>query len=251
MKIFALVVDDEAPARDELVFMLNNTGKVSVIAEASNGKEALKMIEEKKPDVVFLDIQMPYMSGLEVAEKLLKTDNLPQIVFVTAYNQYAIKAFDLNAVDYLLKPISEERLNISIERLVKESEREYIDEKLSKVINQLLPKPKKIPVHSKKGRIRLIDPSVIILAFTNEGRVFVKTDEGDFETSYTLRELEEMIQDPNFFRCHRCNLVNINRIKEIIPWFKGNYRLVLETEDEMEIPVGRTKIEELKRFLHL
>ena len=136
-----LIVDDERPAREEILYILKEIGKVEVVGEASHGVEALELIEKLKPDVVFLDIQMPQMSGIEVAKRIVDQGYDLMIIFVTAYDQFAIEAFEVNAIDYLLKPISEDRLKKTIQKIIShKSEREDLSyDKLSRLIEDIRP----------------------------------------------------------------------------------------------------------------
>ncbi|ACL69798.1 LytR/AlgR family response regulator transcription factor [Halothermothrix orenii] len=253
MEMQALVVDDEAPARNELIFMLENSKVNFRVREADNGKKALELVNNHNFDVIFLDIQMPSLTGLEVAAEILKVEDKPEIVFVTAYDEYAIKAFELNAVDYLLKPFSRKRFEETINRVMSHSKKDRIKDtiKINKAISQLTPELKRIPVNSKRGRIKLLKPSEIYYATTEGGKVFITSEEGVFEFANGLKELEEMLNLPQFFRCHRSYLVNLSKVKELIPWFKGNYYLIINDESEEEIPVGRTRVNELKKKLNL
>ncbi len=252
MPLQTVVVDDEAPARDELIYMLSEIDDIVVSGQAASGKKALKLVKEERPDVVFLDIQMLGMSGLEVSRRLITSQEIiPKIVFVTAYDEYAIEAFELNAVDYLLKPFSEERLQKTIQRLIVSDEDYLLTSKINNVLSCLSESVNKIPVDSEKGRIKLITSEDINVAFTENGEVFVKTKQGRFRVNFTLKKLEQMIDKSYFFRCHRGFLVNLNQVEEIVPWFKGKYTLILAGEDKLKIPVGRTKADELKRRLNI
>lgn len=247
----ALVVDDEKPARDELIYMLNSINDFKLIEETDDGQKAIKLITDNNYDVVFLDIQMPSINGLEVAKYLIDNlDELPYIIFVTAYDKYAVDAFRINAVDYLLKPFSEERLREAVQRI--NPKNVPLEETIDKIVSQITDdQVKKIPVNSKKGRIRLLDVESIIVAYTEDNKTYLKSTEGDYEINLSLKELENLLERENFFRCHRSYLVNLCYIKEVIPWFKGKYHIILDTEEEMEIPVGRTRIEEFKKQFNL
>ncbi|ADL12561.1 LytR/AlgR family response regulator transcription factor [Acetohalobium arabaticum] len=257
MKLDVVVVDDELPARDELKFLLSETDELEVIAEAATGQQALELIADKDPDVAFLDIQMPGKSGIEVTEEILTWDQKPLIIFITAYDDYAIKAFELNAIDYLLKPFSKERFEKTIERILTKQQtesKEAIDQQLNQLIASMESAEDsliRIPVHSKQGRIKLLDKEDIIAAYTKEGDVYIKTNTEEYCSDFTLSALEDTLPTPYFFRVHRSYLANLKEVSEIIPWFKGKYRLVMNDELESELPVSRNKIKRLKEIINL
>ncbi|MBM7623839.1 LytR/AlgR family response regulator transcription factor [Sporohalobacter salinus] len=257
MKLETVIVDDELPARDELKFLLSDLDELEVIAEASTGQQALEIITKQKPDVAFLDIQMPGKSGMEIAEEILTWEKKPLIVFITAYDRYAIKAFELNAQDYLLKPFTEERFAKTIERILDKYQMEtktVNDQQLEKLIASMNPRSNsliKIPVNSKQGRIKLLDEEEVIFAYTKNGDVYIKICDNEYKSDFTLSELEDKLPNPNFFRVHRSYIANLEKIKEVIPWFKGKYRLVMGDQLESEIPVSRNKIKKLKEIINL
>lgn len=251
-KIRAMIVEDEEPASKELRFILEQTGKINVIGCVSDGITALKKVGEQLPDVVFMDIQIPGMNGMEVANKIKYTQNDCMVVFVTAYDEHAIKAFEMNAVDYILKPYSEDRINKTVNRL---EERLEIKSDIIEKINHLLSKVgslrndkkdfNKIPC-DQYGRVVLIDENDIVFCFIEDEQTYVKTANKKYLTNYTLHELENK---GDFFRVHRSYLVNLNKIKELYPWFHGTYKIIMLDDDKTEIPVSRNNVKKLKDML--
>lgn len=237
MHFKVLIVDDEEPARRELKHLLGGIADVSVVGEAANGQDAIKEILQLKPDVVFLDVQMP-MGGLEVARIICKMKKSPCIVFVTAYDNFALEAYEVHATDYLLKPISEERLLqtiLWIKELLEQQERQTV---LSR-----------IPVENK-GHLVMMDLQDITYFCCEDDRVIATTMKGTFPTGFILKNLESRL-GKDFFRCHRKYIVNLQHIHEIIPWFNGTYALSLKEIDKIEIPVSRQKMPELRKILGL
>lgn len=253
MSLKALVVDDEAPARIELAYLLREIPDVEVVAQAGSGPEACKLLLVLEPQVVFLDVQMPKMDGFAVARRILQLpEPRPPVVFVTAYDQYAIQAFEVNALDYLLKPISPARLQEAVGRV---RARLAVGGEVTRQLQALqthlqkLPRVQKVPVE-KGGRIMLLDPAEIAYAYCQGKKVLVRTAAGEFLTRLTLQELEDRLGHP-FWRVHKGYVVNLERVKEIIPWFQGNYFLVLRDGKDSQVPVGRQKIKEVKELLGL
>lgn len=251
-KIRAIIVEDEEPAQKELKFMLEQTGRVEVIDCASNGIMALKKIKEEYPDVVFIDIQIPGMNGIEVANNIKNTECDSHVVFVTAYDKHAIEAFEMNAVDYVLKPYSEERINMTVDRIEDRLEiKSEIIEKINKLLSTVGPLKHnkreftKIPC-DHYGRVVFVDEKDIIFCFIENEQTFVKTSNKKYLTNFTLHELESK---GNFFRVHRSYLVNLNKIKELYPWFHGTYKIIMLDDDKTEIPVSRNNVKKLKDIL--
>jgi two-component system response regulator LytT len=247
--IRVLIADDEAPAREELSYMISRLSGFQVVGVASSGSQAIFLIKELHPQVVFLDIQMPGLNGLEVSKSLASIDPKPLVVFVTAYDEYALNAFDVEAVDYLLKPVSDERLFRTARRL-KDLIQPRLAEKLESIL-QVHGKDKdlkRIPVE-KNGRIKLLEPREILYFFADHGYIIAKTKTEDFITNFTLNELEEKVDQGTFFRCHKSFIVNLDYIKEIIPWTYSSYKLIMNNDDE--IPVSRQKSKNLAAMLGL
>ncbi len=252
----ALVVDDEQLAREELRFLLRSFPKVEVVGEAADGPEALERIEELSPDVVFLDVQMPGLSGLGVVREILaRGGTLPRIIFATAFDQYAVEAFDVNAADYLLKPVDRDRLGRSIRRaheLVHSPERE--SERMARLLASVRERtgpPAKVLVRTGI-RMMLVDAGDVIFATVKDGSVRIVATEFEGHSNYkTLDDLQSTLSEPVFWRPHRSYIVNINRIKEVTPWFKSNYQLVMSDRDRTEIPVSRGQTKRLRELFRL
>ena len=252
----ALVVDDEQLAREELVFLLRSFTDVEVIGEAADGQAALDKIEESQPDIVFLDVQMPGLSGLEVARRLLaRSGQIPHVVFATAYDHYAVEAFDVNAADYLLKPVERDRLYRSIERareLMRAPERE--SERMARLLSTLRDHgatPTKVLVR-KGSRLILVDASEVILARVRDGAIRIVATQLDGYSNYrTLDELQSTLGETHFWRPHRSYLININRIQEVLPWFKSTYQLRMSDPDQTRVPVSRGQTKRLRELFRL
>ena len=257
MRLSALIVDDEKAARDELAYLLKDFPDVAVVGQGKNGVEALSLIRELKPDVVFLDVQMPGLDGFGVIKKLMdRKTSPPFFVFVTAYDQYAVRAFDVNAVDYLLKPIERGRLEKALERVrrfLESSESAF--EKLGRLVHMIDERPSvqsgKLVVKSG-SRLVLVDSADIIYATIQDGVISIVTKDLEGQSNFrTVEELQSNL-DPNmFWRVHRSYLVNINRIKEVVPWFKSSYQLKMQDRKETEIPVSRGQTRKLRELLNL
>jgi two-component system response regulator LytT len=250
-----LVVDDEAPARSELKYLLKKTGKVNVIGDASSGSEAIKLIRTLHPEAVFLDIKMPGQDGFRVAEAVLSAEEEPPLfVFATAFDQYAFQAFEVSAVDYILKPFKEERVAQAVDRLL--SVRTGFKQKeLNRNLQALLKrmkeeqKPARVPVEIN-DRIVLMPIADICAAYCRDKEVYIKTKNEEYQVRSTLVELEGRLGN-RFFRVHKGYLVNIDHVTEIIPWFHGSYLLVMGDCDKTEIPVSRRQAPILRHKLGL
>jgi two-component system LytT family response regulator/two-component system response regulator LytT len=256
MALSAVIVDDEQLARDELAFLLKGTGGVEVVAEAHNGVEAVNQIKEHSPDLVFLDVQMPGLDGFGVIKRLLdKRLPLPQIIFSTAFDQYAVKAFEVNAVDYLLKPFDKKRVAQAVQKARERMHSAAPEDKLDALVKMLEaqkpPPPSKILIKSA-GRLFLADQKDICFASIEDGVITVVTVSGEGQSNCrTLEELQAAL-DPNlFWRAHRSRLVNINRIKEVVPWFKSSYQLRMGDKNQTEVPVSRAQTKRLRELFRL
>jgi len=291
MNLTALIIDDEQLAREELQFLLDSAGGVDVVAQGTNGIEGVELIEEHRPDLVFLDVQMPGLDGFAVIQKVMERNRLqggsaeplPQIIFATAYDQYAVRAFDVNAVDYLLKPFDQARVEQAVARA-----RNRIDaggvgangtgaggsgagaqgdspgdsaiesqlEALLKLLNRPQgaargTQPAKLIVQAQ-SRLLLIDQGDICYAAIDEGviRVVTQTFEGQSKCR-TLEELLELLDSAVFWRAHRGFVVNINHIREVVPWFKSSYQLRMNDKRQTEIPVSRAQTKRLRELFNL
>lgn len=269
MSMTAVIVDDEELSREELKYLLTTAGSVEVLAEGKNGVEAVELIREHHPDVVFLDVQMPGLDGFAVLKKLLELgdgEQLPQIIFATAFDQYAVRAFDVNAIDYLLKPFDRDRLLQAIERARQrlqelgqssEARRSSDDRRMDmllKLIEQQTPKPHsgKIVLQAAGGRLLLVDQKDICFASIDEGVITVVTPSFEGQSKCrTLEELFDLLDPAVFWRAHRSYLVNINHIREVVPWFKSSYQLRMADKKQTEIPVSRAQTRRLRELFNL
>jgi two-component system, LytTR family, response regulator len=257
MKISALIVDDEQPARDELAYLLRNFPDVEIVGQGKNGVEAVSLVRELGPDLVFLDVQMPGLDGFGVIKKLLDHNTrLPFFIFVTAYDHYAVRAFEVNAVDYVLKPIERNRLDKALRKvrgMLEASEAAF--QKLDRLVHMIEERPaaqsSKLVVKSG-NRMVLVDSTDIIYATIEDGVIRIVTRDLDGQSNFrTVEELQNNL-DPNiFWRVHRSYIVNINRIKEVVPWFKSSYQLKMQDRQETEIPVSRAQTRKLRELLNL
>ena len=234
----AIIVDDEAPARSELSFLLGETGKVEVVAEAANVREAIEKLKDVGADVMFLDVNMPGTDGLQLAEALTRLKYPPYVIFVTAYSEHAVKAFDVNATDYLVKPVETERLNQAI----------------AKVMQQMsgqghAPSGERIPVE-KGGKKLLVPTDKIHFIMAKDDYSYLHTDTDRYLSTVSLAQLEAKLEPLGFFRVHRRYLVNLSCIREVDPVSGGTLLLTLQGEEE-QIPVSRRRVASLKKALGL
>jgi DNA-binding LytR/AlgR family response regulator len=249
-------VDDEQLARDELAYLLKSIGDVDVVAHGKNGLEAVNLVREHSPDVVFLDVQMPGLDGFGAIKKLLdKKVPLPQIVFATAYDQYAVKAFEVNAIDYLLKPFDKKRVAQAIDKArEKTGGASPASDKLDTLVRMLESRPQQPSkvLLKANSRLFLVDEKDICYASIEEGVITVVAH--NMEGQSNCRTLEELLAqlDPKmFWRAHRSYLVNINRIKEVVPWFKSSYQIRMDDKKQTEIPVSRAQTKRLRELFGL
>lgn len=277
----ALIIDDEELAREELKYLLDTTGNVEVLAQGTNGIEAVDLIRTHQPDVVFLDVQMPGLDGFAVLKKLLEHnegEHLPQIIFATAFDQYAVKAFDVNAIDYLLKPFDRARVLQALERTRQRLQEVHAHEegaagsegkhgdlsgdirsdiRISALL-KLIEQQQQPQRHSGKiilqaqSRLLLADQKEICFASIDEGVITVVTPtlEGQSKCR-TLEELLDLLDPLIFWRAHRSYVVNINHIKEVVPWFKSSYQLRMDDKKQTEIPVSRAQTRRLRELFKL
>src|SRR5690242_3613940 len=253
--ISAVLVDDEQLACDELAYLLKEFPDVELVATGRNGLEAVRLIADLEPDLVFLDVQMPGLDGFGVIQKL-REDNvpLPHFVLTTAYDQYALEAFRLEALDYLLKPVEKERLSETIARAKRiVEERRLAHEKLPELSSAkaAAPQRSKLLVRSNNRNL-IVDAQDLIYATIDDGLITVVTSQFEGQSNYrTIEELQSNL-DPNlFWRVHRSFLVNINKIKEVIPWFKSSFQLKMDDKKQTEIPVSRIQTKRLRALLKL
>lgn len=241
----AYIVDDEPLARDELKYLLNRNRQVEIVGESDCVEDALADIAWLKPNVVFLDIELEEENGLHLARKLAEINPAPAIVFATAYDEYALQAFDANAVDYILKPFSEERLMKALEKISKlKNNDEHVD--LSSPAPSKVGCKGKIPVLVDDKIILLNDEEILYLE-SSEGKCLIKMMEQFYKVSDALIVLEKKLNKEQFIRVHRSFIVNADHIKEIEPWFNSTYNLIMK--DGSKVPVSRTYIKELRQLI--
>jgi len=259
MPINTIIVDDEKPAREELAFLLKAFPEISLIGQGKNGLEAVSLIKEHNPDLVFLDVQMPGLDGFGVLQKLVERKlKVPHVVFATAFDHYAVQAFDVNAVDYVLKPFDKARLSKAIQKAKKEIEAHTSPtERLEQLVSQLsAPKPSstqpsKILIRSQQ-RMLLVDAEDLIFASIEGGLISVTAKDLEGSSNYrTLEELHATLDSDSFWRPHRSYLVNIHHIKEVVPWFKSSFMLKMNDKKSSEIPVSRQQTKRLRELFKL
>lgn len=254
--INVLIVDDEKPSRDELVFLLSEMEEINVIGQAEDGLEALRLISRKNPDIVFLDIQMPEMSGIELAEYLQKLERKPYIIFTTAYNDFAIQAFDVGAFDYLLKPFEKERLAVSLKRFreIRNAPFKNLPGKKPKQISRY----NRTAPHASSFHILVVNgdnyfpvkPADISVIAASGRKSRIITESHEYEDRKTLSYFEELLKEYNFFKTHRSYLINPDHIEKIGFWFNNTYQLTMDFYDET-VPVSRSKVHEFRTFMSI
>ncbi|NLK00377.1 MAG: response regulator [Clostridia bacterium] len=260
MKLKALIVDDEYPARQELRFMLEKYKKeIQIVGEAANSQEAWELIAALDYSILFLDINMPGISGLELAKKLNtheagKGKRQPYIVFVTAYEEFAVEAFGVNAVDYVLKPIDPNRFDRTLQKIFKLAEKAEISSKEGRGKGTETPEPAAdlglIPVEHL-GKTLLLDQKSIIFINASDDYTFVRTAKNKYLTKFTLKELEKRLNGSIFHRCHRSYIVNIKQAREVIPEYNGTLTLVMNDEEKNQVPVSRSQTKRIRAILGL
>lgn len=253
--IRAIVADDETPAREELIYILGRLGNIEVVGQASHGLEVLSLNKKLKPDLIFLDIKIPGLNGIDIANKILEENHVPHIVFVTAYEEYALEAFEVNAIDYILKPVSEERLKKGINKIVEHMnlERRYYYDRLNRLLKGLKGKENdhvnRISVYHN-GRLIPLNFEDIIYATVEGKNTIIISTKGKFQVSYTLRELENKLTLPCFFRSHKSFIINLDMIESIEPWFNSTYNVILKNVN-VKIPVSRSQSKEFKELMNI
>ena len=247
MALRTLIVDDEAPARERLKRYLANLDGVELIGEAKDGVQAVEMIEAQSPDLVLLDIQMPGLDGFGVVEAL---EDPPAIIFVTAYDQYAIRAFEIHALDYLLKPFSQQRLAKAIEHAREAlAEGQDLSAQLRLLLEGLATEGRYLTRLAVRDRecIRVLDADSVDWIGIKDQQVTVYAGDQAYPIRRTLAELEARLDPARFFRAHRAAIVNLDRVQEIIPWFKGSHILRLTTGAEVDL--SRAQARALRKIL--
>jgi two-component system response regulator LytT len=247
----AMIVDDEQLAQDELAYLIKDISDIEVVGVARHGLEAVELIQKLEPDLVFLDVQMPGLDGLGVVRRLReKNIELPHIIFATAFDQYAVEAFRLEAMDYLLKPIERVRLEETLERA-----RRAIQERQKAIPTE--PSPRLTPQRTKllvrnSNRNFIVDAQDMIYATIENGLITLVTATMEGHSNYkTIEDLQANLDRDTFWRVHRSYLVNINKIKEVVPWFKSSFQLRMDDKKQTEIPVSRVQTKRLRELLKL
>ena len=260
MPMQTLIVDDERPAREELAFLLKGIPEVAIIAQGKNGLDAVNLIKEHNPDLVFLDVHMPGLDGFGVIKKLAeKKIKMPQIIFATAFDEYAVQAFEVNAVDYVLKPFDKGRVAKAVQRAKKMIEAQASPvERLETLVEQLgAPKPAEDAKHVKlllkaQQRMFLVDADEMVYASIQDGTITIFTRDAEGVSNYrTIEELQSQLDSDRFWRAHRSYLVNIDHIKEVVPWFKSSFMLKMSDKRTSEIPVSRAQTRRLRELIKI
>jgi two-component system response regulator LytT len=252
MTIRAVFADDEKLAREEIGFLLHGVDDVDVVGEASNGVDAFHLIEKERPDLALLDIEMPGLDGFQLVREIQALEIRPRVVFVTAYDRYALQAFEVSALDYLLKPVSRERLVQALDKVrVSMETADDLGDKLSALLSALPPRTRrlsKIPVRRRK-HLLLLDVDSVLYAYVKDGLVFVVAGDAHDVVAYrTLDEFASELDPAVFHRVHRSYLANVNHIGEIIPLASGNYELVMDDTATTHVPLSRQHAKELRRI---
>jgi len=257
MPINTIIVDDEKPAREELAYLLKGFPEINVIGQGKNGVEAVNLIKEHTPDLVFLDVQMPGLDGFGVLKKRVERNmKVPHVVLATAFDHYAVQAFDVNAVDYVLKPFDKARISKAIQRARREIEAQTSPvERLENLVSQLgagkQTPPVKIIVKTQQ-KLLLVDAEDLIFASIERGMISVTAKDVEGSSNYRrLEELNAALDSDSFWRPHRSFLVNIHYIKEVVPWFKSTFMLKMNDKKHTEIPVSRSQIKRMRELFKL
>lgn len=251
-----VVVDDEQLACDELAYLLKDFPEVEVIATGSNGLEAVDLVQKLEPELLFLDVHMPGLDGIGAVRRLREQEtNLPHVIFVTAYDQHAVEAFRLEALDYLLKPVDKGRLAETIERA-----RRAVQEKKASggiaatagAAAKPAPAPRSKLLVRANNRNFIVDANEVIYATIDNGLITLVTTNLEGQSNYrTIEDLQANLDRDMFWRVHRSYLVNINRIKEVVPWFKSSYQLRMDDRKHTEVPVSRVQTRRLRELFKL
>lgn len=243
MQLSVFLIDDEAPARRELRFLLEQLTTVTIVGEAATATEGLRLLRQLKPQLLFLDIQMPGLTGIELSQLLQELPEHPLIVFTTAYSQFAVEAFSVEAFDYLLKPLTLERLARTVDKAHRQLA--TIDR-----IPPEHPHDERKWVAARQGsKILPIPPEKIIFVKCTDSITHIHTAERDYQTNHTISALQSQLEPHAFFRAHRNALVNLDCVLEIIPWFNGSCKLVMNDPQRSEILVSRYNAKDLKKHL--
>ena len=257
MGLRTVVIDDEQLARDELCYLLGHVEDIEVVGQAANGVDGVRVIDELDPDLALLDVQMPGLTGFEVARELLKRQARSQIVFVTAFDRHALEAFEVNAVDYLLKPVEGPRLEQAVERVRRRvssaqpslANREL--ERLVALVTERQTRRERVAVKVGERFVLIQADDIIYISLIDDAITIVTSSLIGTSNHRTLDELQTHLDSAVFWRVHRSHMVNINKIKEIVPWFSRNYILKMKDAKATEIPVSRSQTKRLREYLSL
>jgi DNA-binding LytR/AlgR family response regulator len=250
----AVVADDEQPARDELCYLLGQLEGVEVVGQAANGPEAVEAIVRLDPDLAFLDVQMPGLTGLDVVRQLQGTGTTASVVFVTAFDDRAVEAFEVNAVDYLLKPVEAQRLAQAVNRArSRRSDAPPLAGQLDRLVRLMAGanRPAQVAVKVQERYILVQADDILYASVVDDSINIVTGQVAGTSNDRTLDELQARLDPNTFWRVHRSHLVNINKIKEIVPWFSRNYLLRMKDAKATEIPVSRAQTRRLREYLKL
>lgn len=243
-----LVVDDEELARVRLVTLLEEIEDVECVGQAENGLEAVEKVRQLRPDVILLDIQMPGLDGFGVVETLER--DVPLVVFATAYDEYAIRAFEVNSIDYLLKPVSKARLAEAVDRArALLSGGADLEQQMGRLADLVRSRGLERLTVQKGKRIVLVDYAEIVWIGAQDELVFAHTADERYLVNMTMTELEGRLDPAVFFRIHRSTIVNLNQIVEIVPWFSGKYKVVVDDAERTELVLSRARAKCLRDLL--
>ena len=246
-----IIVDDEKPARDEIKHYINKNTHYSILSDFDNGLSALEFLKNNAIDIVFLDITMTELDGIETAKKIVNSPlkNIPHIVFVTAYDEYAVKAFELNAIDYILKPINEARFNKCIKRINTEINHENSQKERIQSLSSNKYEDGIISL-SKDGAVFPIKLNQIKLIYIEDRTLVIETTKGKFLLNTSMNDFSNNLSKKDFFRAHRSYIININFIEKIIPWFNSTYKVKI-LDIDLEVPISRYKTNEFKKIMSI
>ncbi|WMJ76879.1 MULTISPECIES: LytR/AlgR family response regulator transcription factor [unclassified Sedimentibacter] len=237
-----LIADDEEHVREELTYIVSKIQDFNVMPPVNNGTQVLKMLTNNKPDVLLLDIEMPGMDGIEIGKIIKEMQDPPYIVYVTAYDNYALDAFKVNAVGYILKPISEKDVRKKLDlvkRMIQTVEAKEHESNTESANNNRI-------AYKIDEKYIFFEQSDLMFAYAKDREVFLRIKEKDYLYNQSLTKLESKLDPSKFFRCHRNYIVNINEITEVTAWFNGAYLIKIQ---DMNITVSRNRVKELKRIL--
>ncbi|MDF2874799.1 MAG: lytR 1 [Sporomusa sp.] len=248
-QIRVIVVDDEEPSRSELRYLLEQFDDIKIIGEFNSGEEVSRALVTLNPHLIFIDIEMPGINGIQTAEKISKNNSVPLLVFATAHEEFAVKAFELNAVDYLLKPFSAKRVSQCIGKV-----RNLLNEAMSATLKLrdagvMLHSLQKLAIEYN-GKTYVVDTKSIIAVCCTEGQLSIHLANKCYYSNMSLQDFQSRLDERLFFRTHRAYLVNLEKIREMVPWFNGTYNLILEGFDR-DVPVSRQQVSKLKKLFGL